>query len=132
MARYALAGALVAGVYVCAVLLLSGPLHVAIQIAILVAYLLAVCLHFALQRWVVFAHVDEFSLSADRQIGRYIVVTLLQYVATAAGTALLPDIVDISETAAYLLLAATTPVAAFAALRAGVFHGPRRDAEGAT
>ena len=63
---------------------------VPIEVAIPIAYVLAVTLHFNLQRHFVFRHVDEFALSTRQQIGRYVVIGAIQYPITALATALLP------------------------------------------
>ena len=62
LARFGVAGALVFGVYTGGTLLLSGPLDVPIVVAIAVAYIVGVTLHFLLQRHFVFLDRGAFAL----------------------------------------------------------------------
>jgi putative flippase GtrA len=120
--RYTVAGGLVALLYVGGTLLLSGPVGLPIQIAIPIAYAVAVACHFLLQRLFVFRHEGGFALSAREQIVRYLIIAATQYPATAALTALLPAIFDISERTAYLITVVVISLTFFFVLRWGVFH----------
>ena len=70
--RYAIAGATVAIVYLGIPVTLNGGAGVPVQVAIPIAYVAAVTLHFNLQRHFVFRHVSEFALSRREQITRYV------------------------------------------------------------
>lgn len=120
--RYGVAGAIVAGVYLGIPLLLNGVLGVPIEVAIPLAYLLAITLHFNLQRHFVFAHVDRFALSARRQIGRYVVIGAIQYPTTALATAFLPGLLGVSERVMFVIITLCISVAFFLVLRGHVFH----------
>ena len=124
--RFAVVGATVAGVYVGLTLLLSGPLGIAIEIAILVAYVLAVILHFLLQRHVVFRGTGEFALSVRAQVRRYVVIGLVQYTLTAAATNLLPGPLNLSEQVVYVLTVIVISAMTFLFLRTRVFHPHER------
>jgi putative flippase GtrA len=124
LSRYAVAGAVVAVVYVGGTLLLSGPVGLPIQAAIPIAYVVAVTLHFLLQRTFVFRHDDGFALSVREQIVRYLLIAATQYPATAALTALLPALFGLSEQVAYLITVAVISLTFFFVLRRGVFHPP--------
>jgi putative flippase GtrA len=121
--RYALAGAAVAITYIGLTLLLSGPGQLPIQAAILVGYVLAVALHFTLQRLFVFRDRSAFALSAREQAGRYVAIGFAQYAATAALTALLPSALGVSEQVAYVATVVVISALTFLLLRTRVFHG---------
>jgi putative flippase GtrA len=83
---------------------------------------LAVTLHFNLQRHFVFRHVDEFALSVRQQIGRYVVIGAIQYPITAVATAVLPGLLDISERLTFVMVTVVMSVTFFLLLRGHVFH----------
>jgi putative flippase GtrA len=120
--RYGAAGALVAAVYLSLPVILNAAFGVPIQIVIPVAYVLAVTLHFALQRRFVFRHIGSFALSRRQQAGRYVAIGAFQYPATAVATAVLPGAIGISTREAYLCAAVAFSLMFFLFLRARVFH----------
>jgi putative flippase GtrA len=119
--RFGLAGATVAAVYLAIPLVLNGILGVAIQITIPIAYLLAVSLHFTLQRHFVW-RVDEFALSARQQIGRYVVIGAVQYPTTALAIAFLPGVLGVSERAIFVCTTLAISSTSFLIFRGHVFH----------
>jgi putative flippase GtrA len=120
--RYGIAGTLVAAVYLGAPLLFNGALGWPLEVAIPVAYTLAVILHFNLQRHFVFRHVQTFALSTRAQIGRYVVMGAIQYPATALSTALLPKLLGLSARATFVCTALAISLTFFLVLRSHVFH----------
>jgi len=120
--RYGIAGCAVAAVYLGVPVLLNGMFGVAIQIAIPIAYLLAISLHFNLQRRFVFRHVATFALSGRKQAARYVVVAAIQYPTTALCTAVLPGVLGLSERTTYLGTAIAISVTFYLVLRSHVFH----------
>jgi len=120
--RYALGGGTSAAVYIGLTLLLSGPGQINIQIAIPVAYVCALVVHFSLQRWFVWAHHEEYALAPHVQAGRYLLVAFAQYAFTAVCTAVLPPILGVSEQVVYVVCALLAAGLAFLALRFAVFH----------
>lgn len=120
--RFATAGGLVALVYLGLGVALSGPLGLPIQVAIPIAYVVAISLHYGLQRWFVFAHADAFALRGRAQLRRYVVVGAIQYALQALATSLLPDVLGVSEQVVFVAVAVLTPVVTFVVLRAAVFH----------
>ena len=102
--------------------MLNGVLGAPIQAAIPVAYVLAVTLHFNLQRHFVFRHVVEFALSRRKQITRYVAVGAVQYPVTALSTAFVPGLLGISERAAFVATTLLISVTFFLVLRGHVFH----------
>ena len=124
--RFVLAGATVGGVYVGLTLLLSGPVGIPIEIAILIAYVLAVSLHFVLQRHVVFGGTEEFALSVRGQVLRYVLIGVVQYALTAGATHILPSLLDLPEQVVYVLTVAVISAMTFLFLRTNVFHPVER------
>lgn len=122
LVRYGAAGATVALVYLAVPLVLNGALGVPIEVAIPVAYVLAVTLHFNLQRHFVFRHIDEFALSTRQQIGRYVAIGAIQYPVTALATALLPKLLGVSQRVVFVLVTLMMSLTFFLLLRGHVFH----------
>ena len=120
--RYGIAGGCVALVYLGVPLLLHDVVGVPIEVAIPIAYVLALTLHFNLQRHFVFRHIDEFALSTRQQIGRYAMIAAVQYPTTALATAFLPGLLHISSDAAFLIISLSISLTAFLMLRGHVFH----------
>jgi putative flippase GtrA len=120
--RYGLVGATVAAVYLAIPFALNGVLGAPIQVAIPVAYVAAVTLHFNLQRHFVFRHVLAFALSRREQIARYVAVGAVQYPVTALSTAFVPGLLGISERAAFVATTLLISVTFFLVLRGHVFH----------
>jgi putative flippase GtrA len=127
--RYVIAGGTVAGVYLAIPLALNGAFGVPIQVAIPIAYVLAVSLHFMLQRHFVFGHVDEFALSTRQQVGRYVVMGSIQYPTTALATAILPAMLGVSERVAFVGITVVISVTFFLVLRGHVFHPANEECE---
>lgn len=124
--RYGIAGATVAGVYLGIPVVLNGGAGVPIQVVIPIAYLLAVCLHFNLQRHFVFRHVAAFALTRRAQIARYVAIGAVQYPTTALATALLPELLRLSPRATFVLWSLTMSGVFFLVLRRHIFH-PTKD-----
>ncbi len=120
--RYGIAGATVAAVYLLIPLLLDGALGVAIQVAIPIAYVLAISLHFNLQRHFVFRHVAKFALTRREQIRRYLAVGAIQYPTTALLTWGLPEALGLSQRVAFVSTTLTISLAFFLVLRKRIFH----------
>lgn len=115
--------------YIGLTLLFSGPFGLHIQLSIPAGYAIAVVLHFALQRFFVFADRGEFELSGREQAGKYVVLAGVQYVITALATEILPGALGLDERAVYVGSALAASAGVFLFLRAHVFH-PADDAVG--
>jgi putative flippase GtrA len=120
--RYALAGATVGAVYLATPLALRSGLGVPIEAAIPFAYVVAVCLHFNLQRHFVFRHVPAFALSTRDQIARYVMIGAIQYPTAAISIAVLPGALGVSEPLVWVITTVAISAAGFLLLRAHVFH----------
>lgn len=121
--RFVASGGTVALVYLGLGLLLSGPVGMPIQVAIPIAYVLSVLLNYNLQRHFVFAHSDDFALPRRTQFLRYVQVGAVQYGFTALATAVLPDLLGVSEQVVFVVVAMVAAAVTFVLLRFIVFHG---------
>jgi putative flippase GtrA len=121
--RYVFAGGITAGVYLGLGLLLSGPVGLNIQVAIPIAYLLSLVVHFSFQRYFVWAHRDGYALGVGGQGVRYLAVAFTQYAMTALATAVLPSLLGVSEQIVFVVGALLAVVIVFTVMRLHVFHG---------
>lgn len=120
--RYALAGGIVALVYVITTTVLADVLAVPFQLALAIGFVTAICVHFTLQRFFVWVHHDEFALDVRNQVGRYLLIATAQYTITAASTSLLPTALGVPVTLVYLVTALTLTAVSFLVFRSRVFH----------
>lgn len=127
MIRFALAGGLVASVYVLVTLVLARVAGLPFQLALVLGYGTALTTHFALQRFFVWVHRTDFALSLGTQAGRYLTLAVAQYVVTAASTATLPDALHVATEIVYLAVTALTTVINFLLFRTHVFHPEQVD-----
>jgi putative flippase GtrA len=125
--RYVIAGGFVGVVYLGVPVALNGGARVPIEVAIAIAYVLAVTLHFNLQRRFVFRHVGLFALSRRAQIGRYIMMGAVQYPTTALATALLPKVLGLSSRATFVAVSLVMSATLFLVLRTHIFHSHAGD-----
>jgi putative flippase GtrA len=128
--RFAIAGAVVALVYLTTTTLLAQVFGVAFQVALAVGFVLGLCVHFSLQRVFVWIHHEEFALAIHEQAGRYLLVAGVQYGVTAASIAVLPSALNVSSEAVYLVTVAIVSVANFLVFGSRVFHGAPRGPDG--
>ena len=120
--RYGVSGTASTLLYILLTLLLEGPGGIAIQVAIPLAYALALVCNFTLQRMFVFPRSEGFALAPRSQLARYLGAVLVQYAITATATAKLPGLLHVPETDVYVATVLCLAVAAFLTLRAVVFH----------
>lgn len=120
--RYGVSGTASTLLYIMLTLLLEGPGGLAIQVAIPVAYALALIVNFTLQRTFVFPRSQGFALAPRSQLVRYLGAVLVQYAITATATAKLPGWLGVPETDVYVVTVLCLAVCAFLTLRAVVFH----------
>jgi putative flippase GtrA len=121
-ARYALAGATVAAVYVLATLLLHHVAGLPFQLALALGLAIAVTTHFLLQRLFVWRHDGGYALTMRGQAGRYVVITLVQYGLTTLSTTVLPAGLGVATDVVYVATAACLTALTFVLLRTRVFH----------
>jgi putative flippase GtrA len=123
--RYAMSGVVVACVYLLTTTVLAVVVGVPFQVALLIGFVLAVSVHFTLQRLFVWVHHEEFALPFRHQARRYLMVVLWQYGVTAASTALLPAVLGLPTEVVYLIIALLLASANFLLFRSVVFHPER-------
>lgn len=123
--RYALAGAVVALVYVLATTFLAVVVGMSFREALAIGFTLQLAVHFTLQRAFVWVHDEEFALPFQHQARRYLAVAAAQLGVTAASTSLLPAVLGLSTEVVYLITVALLTIANFLLFRNVVFH-PKR------
>lgn len=121
-ARYALAGATVALVYVLATLALHRGAGLHFQLALALGLVVAVTTHFVAQRMFVWRHEEAYALGVRGQVGRYAAITLVQYGLTMLSTAVLPDALGAQTDIVYVATVACLTTLSFVVLRGRVFH----------
>lgn len=121
--RYLIAGGSVFVFYVLLTLLLSGPVGLPVQLALVIGFSCAIAVHFFAQRFFVFAHVESFAISGSHQVARYALFACFQYAATALGTAAVQSAFQTSGQVAYLIAVSLVTVVVFIVLRTRIFHG---------
>jgi putative flippase GtrA len=127
--RFVLSGGTVALVYLATTTILAELVGLPFQAALAIGFCFGLVVHFTLQRMFVWAHEGEFALPLRHQVGRYLVVALLQYAVTAASTALLPNALGISAELVYLATVGVVLATNFLVFRNGIFHAEPSGAE---
>lgn len=123
--RFAIAGGTVALVYLATTLLLAEGLGAPFQVALAVGFTFGLILHFTLQRIFVWTHREEFALGLRQQVVRYLCLAGLQYGATAAVTAVLPDALGLPVAPIYFAAVVIVTLLNFVIFRGRVFHPQR-------
>jgi putative flippase GtrA len=125
--RYALAGVLVALVYVLSTTFLAVVIGMPFEAALPIGFCLSLTVHFTLQRLFVWVHHEEFALPFRHQAGRYLALAGAQYGVTAASTSLLPAALGLSPEVVYLITVPVVTTANFLVFRNGIFHPERTE-----
>jgi putative flippase GtrA len=127
--RFALAGGIVALVYLTVTIVLADVFGVPFQAALAIGFGVATIVHFTLQRVFVWIHHEEFALPMHHQAARYLAAASVQYGLTAASTAFLPSVLDAPTEVVYLVTVAAVISTNFLVFRHGIFHGKPTGAE---
>lgn len=124
LSKFALTGTLV-GVTHLGLVSLMVVLGVPIQLALALGYVVALSVHFTMNRQWVFAHDGGYALHISAQGARYLVTAALSYAVTATAVAVLPDLLGIPELAVFVLSAVGMAGVSFLLLNLWVFrtHG---------
>lgn len=124
LVRFAISGSAVAITHlgVVTVLTLSGT---PIQLALVLGYLLALGLHFTLNRNWVFASRDGFARGLSAQGIRYLVVALTSYALTAIALAVLPGALGVPDLAVFVVVTLVLGLIGFVVMRFWVFRSGR-------
>ncbi len=128
MMRFALVGCIVAFVYLFSTTFLSAVVGLPFQLALAIGYCLALAVHFTLQRVFVWAHTEGFVLPFHHQLGRYLLVTCVQYAITAGLTSLLPSLLGLPTEVVYLATVPLIALANFLVFGRLIFHSGARSA----
>lgn len=120
--RFAIAGGTVAIVYIGTTTFLASVVGLHFQLALAIAFCVALIVHFTLQRMFVWTYHEEFALPLRHQAGRYLVAALIQYGVTVACTSWLPTALGAPTEIVYLGTVALVLSANFLVFRYGIFH----------
>ena len=99
--RFILAGGIVAIVSLTTTITLADGVGLPFQLALVLAIIVAVTLHFTLQRFLVWRTHEAFVHAFHQQLWRFLAVVGTQYVITAAITATVPALLGVPVTAVY-------------------------------
>jgi putative flippase GtrA len=129
-ARFAFAGGFVAVVNLGTSALLIALFGVAVQLAVAIAYVIALTTHFTLQRFFVFAgQGGGFALSFGAQLRRYLAVAAVQYPLTAGLVALFTSALGIADLVAVVCAAIVVMPVTFFIMRTRLFHAAAADVD---
>ena len=104
-------------------------LGVDIQVALILAYLVSLTVHFTLNRQWVFASNDGYAFGFTLQGLRYLCLAAFSYAVTATAVAFLPEALGIPELAVFFLVTAVMACVTFLVLQLWVFReAPNRAA----
>jgi putative flippase GtrA/molybdopterin-guanine dinucleotide biosynthesis protein A len=120
--RYALAGCVVALVYLLTTTALATLVQLPFELALAIGFCAGIVVHFTLQRKFVWTDRGDFALPLRRQTARYVAAAGTQYALTAGGTALLPAALGLPVEAVYLAIVAVLISTNFLVFRNVVFH----------
>jgi choline kinase/putative flippase GtrA len=120
--RYALAGCVVALVYLLTTTVLAKLVGLPFELALALGFCAGVSVHFTLQRKFVWTDRGDFALPLRHQTARYMAAAGTQYALTAAGTSLLPAALGLPVEAVYLAIVALLISTNFLVFRNIVFH----------
>jgi putative flippase GtrA len=120
--RFLLTGVLVGLIYLAVTSLLAVVIGLPFQLALVLGSLVAVSVHFTLQRVFVWVHPDGFALALHRQLGWYLPMAGAQYAANALSTLLLPRLLGIPAEAVFLIVAPLIALGNFLLYRDRIFH----------
>ena len=121
-ARYAVAGTIVALVYLLITSFLAEVVGVPFEVALSIGFALALAVHFTLQRMFVWVHEEDFALPLQRQARRYLAVAGAQFAVTGLSTSLLPGVLGLSTEIVYLATVAVLTTVNFLLFRNVVFQ----------
>ena len=120
--RYALAGCVVALVYLLTTTALATLARLPFELALAIGFCAGLSVHFTLQRQFVWAGRGDFALPLRDQTIRYLAAAGTQYGLTAGGTALLPSALGLPVEAVYVAIVAVLISTNFLVFRNIVFH----------
>jgi putative flippase GtrA len=120
--RFAFTGTVVAALYFAVLTGLVVLADVPAQVALIVAFVTAVVVHFTLNRQFVFGSETTYALHLTAQGVRYLGVALASYLINAVALATLPGLTGLPELAVVAVTTAAVTVFTFVVLRGWVFR----------
>jgi putative flippase GtrA len=120
--RFVIAGGIVTVVYLTLTIALADLFGAPFQVALVVGWAAGITTHFSLQRFFVWVHHEDFSLSLRHQLARYLFLAVTQYVTTVLATVFLPSALHLPVTAVFLGWTVTVTVINFLLFRLRIFH----------
>lgn len=127
--RFAFTGSAVSVVYLFTTSALSVLVGLPFQAALAIGFVVAVAMHFSMQRLFVWTDHDGFALTATHQVSRYLMAATAQYGVTAASTSFIPAVLGLPVVLVYLATAFPIAFVNFILFRNYIFHGKRVGAE---
>jgi putative flippase GtrA len=127
--RFAFTGCAVSAVYLLTTSALSLLVGLPFQVALAIGFVVAVAMHFGMQRLFVWTDHDGFALAAPHQVSRYLLAATTQYGITAASTSFIPAALGLPVVLVYLAIAFPVALVNFIVFRNYIFHGERVGAE---
>ncbi len=127
--RFAFTGCVVSAVYLLTTSALSLLVGLPFQAALAIGFVVAVSVHFGMQRLFVWTDHDGFALAFPHQASRYLMASATQYGVTAASTSFVPAVLGLPVEIVYLALALPIALVNFMLFRNYIFHGKRVGAE---
>ena len=124
--RFSLAGGFVALTSLATTITLADGVGLPFQLALALAVVVALTLHFTLQRLFVWKHHGDFALELHQQVWRYLAVAGAQYAATALITATVPKLLGVPVIPVYVSTLVVIAVLNFLIFRR-IFHAFRAD-----
>lgn len=122
LGRFALSGVAVQGVYAALMAVLLLGVDLPRQVALVVAYLGALIVHFTLNRQFVFAPGDGYAHGLSSHGKRYVLTAIVVYGITASGLAVLPEALGLAPYLVWLLVTMVIAVLNFLLLGRFVFR----------
>jgi putative flippase GtrA len=129
LVRFGVAGGFVTLVYLTVTTVLSKVVGLPFEIALVIGFVTALCVHFNLQRLFVWVNEQGFALATGHQIRRYLLMAGAQYGCTAISTAVLPSVLGVDVEIVYLGTMAVVTTTGFLVMRLVIFHEAAADAE---
>jgi putative flippase GtrA len=119
--RFAFTGGLVALVSFASMTVQLELVHDPAQLALVITYVLATSLHFALNRQWVWHGEGSYTLHVSAQGRRYLSVLAVNYGINALSIAYLPGLLDVPELAVYFVVTILLAIASYVIFRRWVF-----------
>jgi putative flippase GtrA len=126
LVRFGLTGILVAAVHMSIVTVGVAVLDAPVQLVLVVAYGVAIAIHFTMHRTLVFATDTGYALHLTAQGLRYLGLALFSYIVMATSLAVFPDLLGVPVLVVYFVTICGLTAITFTVLQVLIFHPPTR------